>query len=202
MAHLKLNTAQWLELGEKLGYIKESTDMSSFINESENDTYNNEEIEQLISELEDQLLLQSEEDEDIAAAAARLEAIEYKPFSETSGELSPEIEERLSKLSHTKQSLFFGSKQSPEDKIHLLKEKVISVKNAQLERLQVLKDKMIQLKKQALSKRKEHEVASHNTKRIIVFEIKMLLRDISGLENRRNEARRILDKTEVLLNKF
>ena len=60
MAHLKLNTAQWLELGEKLGYIKESTDMSSFINESENDTYNNEEIEQLISELEDQLLLQSD----------------------------------------------------------------------------------------------------------------------------------------------
>jgi predicted DNA-binding protein len=202
MAHLKLNTNQWLELGKKLGYLKESTDMSSSINKSENDTYNNEEIEQLISELEDQLLLQSEENKGIAAAADHLEEIEYKPLSETSGELSPEIEERLSKLSHTKQSLFFGSKESPEDKINSLKAKVISVKNTQLERLQVLKDKMIQLKEQALSKRKKHEVASHNTKRIIVFEIKMLLRDISSLENRRNRIIKTLDRTEVLLDKF
>ena len=61
---------------------------------------------------------------------------------------------------------------------------------------------MIQLKEQALSKRKEHEVASHNTKRIIVFEIKMLLRDISSLENRRNRIIKTLDRTEVLLDKF
>tara|TARA_Y100000310_G_scaffold189562_1_gene189541 strand:- start:365 stop:991 length:627 start_codon:yes stop_codon:yes gene_type:complete len=146
-----------------------------------------------------------EEDPERAAverAAARLEATKYKALSETSGELSPEIEERLNKLSHTKQSLFFGSKKSPEDKILLLKEKVVSVKKTQLEKLQVLKDKIMQLKEEISSKRKEHKVSTPNIKRIILFQIKILLGDIDLLENERNRERRILDKAEVLLDKI
>ena len=33
MAHLKLNTAQWLELGEKLGYIKEAKRLTKNLKE-------------------------------------------------------------------------------------------------------------------------------------------------------------------------
>ena len=31
MAHLKINTDQWLELGKKLGYIKEAQGEGSFV---------------------------------------------------------------------------------------------------------------------------------------------------------------------------
>ena len=210
MAHLKLNTNQWLELGKKLGYLKESTNMSSSINKSENDTYNNEEIEQSIEPIEDELRALREENDRIAAAAARLESIEYEPLSETSGELSPEIEERLrqlrssewelspeieerlSKLSHTKES--------PEEKKKQKQNAQLAAEKARLiDSLDQLKEKIKQLERKALRLKKEHEVAgSPTTQRIIVKEIEQVFRDIDRMQSQENIIMRGLKNIAIV----
>ena len=108
------------------------------------------------------------------------------------GKFSETVSAILSKLAQ-----LLGIKPSDKRRVELMKRKLATTKAVNEDRLEALKDKIKQFETQVLRKKKEHEQAKGDRKRVVAGEIERLFRDLDRLQSQEVIIARNIEHTSV-----
>ena len=108
------------------------------------------------------------------------------------GSFGQAISAILSKLAQ-----LLGIKPSDKRRTELMEQKLAAAKASNVDRLEALKDKIKQFEGQALRKKREHDLAKCDSKRIVGGEIERLFRDLDRLHGQENVIASNIERISV-----